>query len=317
MHAQELSPALLHDARLMIDALMADLGALQRFELTTTRDERLPAGPDPAVAVGGREPVWDIWHRCLCNADAAWFIAPETDGVLLQIRQLADAAGCRFLGCGPEAIKIASSKKACADYLGKWDIPIVPTRWAGEGLPASDSGWVVKPDDGAGCESTRYITEARQFESWKNNEKAPQRFVVQPRVDGIPASLSVVYHEGRARLLAANLQHVRFVDGLVVHAGVTVNGLRQKREELQELALEVGKRLPGLQGYVGIDFILTDAGPVLVEINPRLTTSYAGLSRSLKQNAAGVILRHTGVLGPGEEQEFYPYQPVTLHSHHA
>jgi tyramine---L-glutamate ligase len=41
---------------------------------------------------------------------------------------------------------------------------------------------------------------------------------------------------------------------------------------------------------VGVDIIVTPAGPVVIEINPRLTTSYVGLKASIGRNPAGLIL---------------------------
>lgn len=38
----------------------------------------------------------------------------------------------------------------------------------------------------------------------------------------------------------------------------------------------------GLKGYVGIDFVLTEEKPVFMEVNARITTSYAGLYRILR-----------------------------------
>ncbi|GFP26026.1 tyramine---L-glutamate ligase, partial [Candidatus Hakubella thermalkaliphila] len=48
--------------------------------------------------------------------------------------------------------------------------------------------------------------------------------------------------------------------------------------------------IPGLRGYVGMDFVLTDKEAFLVEINPRLTTSYLALRRLTNLNLAGAIL---------------------------
>lgn len=49
--------------------------------------------------------------------------------------------------------------------------------------------------------------------------------------------------------------------------------------------------MPQLFGYAGIDFIQTEAGEDLVlEINPRLTTSYAGIKQALGVNVAELVL---------------------------
>ena len=48
--------------------------------------------------------------------------------------------------------------------------------------------------------------------------------------------------------------------------------------------------IPGLWGYVGVDLMLAKEGPVVLEINPRLTTSYCGLRRALGINTAAMVL---------------------------
>jgi len=45
---------------------------------------------------------------------------------------------------------------------------------------------------------------------------------------------------------------------------------------------------------VGIDLVRTEQGLVMLEINPRLTTSYAGLRRALGVNPAGLVLASLG-----------------------
>ncbi len=50
--------------------------------------------------------------------------------------------------------------------------------------------------------------------------------------------------------------------------------------------------VPGLRGWVGVDLVLPDDGPpVVVEINPRLTTSYLGYRRLTGTNLAERWLR--------------------------
>jgi len=59
---------------------------------------------------------------------------------------------------------------------------------------------------------------------------------------------------------------------------------------LLDLAKRAIAAIPGLWGYVGIDVVLTQRGPVVLEVNPRLTTSYAGLRAALDINPARLVL---------------------------
>jgi predicted ATP-grasp superfamily ATP-dependent carboligase len=53
--------------------------------------------------------------------------------------------------------------------------------------------------------------------------------------------------------------------------------------EMKQKAFKTAEKVidcfPGLKGYIGVDLILNEKGPVIVDVNPRLTTSFIGLSR--------------------------------------
>jgi predicted ATP-grasp superfamily ATP-dependent carboligase len=61
------------------------------------------------------------------------------------------------------------------------------------------------------------------------------------------------------------------------------------------LARQAVAVVPGLAGYVGVDVILGDAADGsrdwVIEINPRLTTSYVGLRALCQDNLAERMLR--------------------------
>jgi len=57
--------------------------------------------------------------------------------------------------------------------------------------------------------------------------------------------------------------------------------------------------MPGLWGLCGVDFVETGAGPVVIEVNPRLTTSYAGLHRAIGINPAHLVLELPASLATG------------------
>ena len=64
-------------------------------------------------------------------------------------------------------------------------------------------------------------------------------------------------------------------------------------ERAEQLAQRVAAVLPSGVGYVGLDMVLGDdpRQDVLIEVNPRLTTSYVGLSTLVNGNLAEGMIR--------------------------
>jgi predicted ATP-grasp superfamily ATP-dependent carboligase len=60
--------------------------------------------------------------------------------------------------------------------------------------------------------------------------------------------------------------------------------------EVETIALQVARALPGLRGFVGFDLVAAPQGPVVIEVNPRLTCAYVGLSQRLGRNLARDVL---------------------------
>jgi predicted ATP-grasp superfamily ATP-dependent carboligase len=114
--------------------------------------------------------------------------------------------------------------------------------------------------------------------------------VLQPYIEGDAASLSLLVRDGRAVILAVNRQHVAHFGGTLQFTGCSVNGLAAWRPLLADLADGIADALPDLWGYVGVDLILTESGAVVLEVNPRLTTSYVGLRASIGVNPAAWVL---------------------------
>jgi tyramine---L-glutamate ligase len=84
-------------------------------------------------------------------------------------------------------------------------------------------------------------------------------------------------------------------DGRFSYRGGGVIAEDHLSERAERLALQAFKALPPANGYVGVDLVLgsaTDGSEdVVIEINPRLTTSYAGLRAMLRENIAAMMLR--------------------------
>lgn len=292
-HGADLPAALAAEGAMMRDAVLRDLLALDGHAIMITRDARLAA---PTVAVQVRivkgDP-WACWRRCMAACDLALVIAPESEGILACMNQMVLESSALLLGCEPSAVALTASKHATARRLADCDIAVAPTALLGENLPAGGQGWVVKPDDGAGSEATFLVESPAAVAHWHAEEPA-QPLVVQAFVPGEPLSLSVLYAADDVVLLGVNVQIVECDSGRLRQTGVIVNGCVDRQARMQAVAESVGRAVPGLRGYVGIDLIDTGTDAVVIEVNPRLTTAYAGLQASLGCNPAALMLAAFG-----------------------
>ncbi|MGQ0591770.1 MAG: ATP-grasp domain-containing protein [Gammaproteobacteria bacterium] len=288
---EPLPGSLAQEGELMLAALLGELGVLPGIDVTTTRDHRLSplCGPTRCVTIGPSDDPFAVWGRCIEHADAVWPIAPETRGVLERLSRLVLEQGRQLIGSSPEAIGITASKHRCAEVVRRVGVPAIPTRPLRHGIPESDSGWVVKPDDGAGCTETLRFDDARALRAFAAGA-SNHGYVVQPYIAGTPASLSVLCRDGRAVLLSCNEQRIGRQADRLSFEGVVVNALRPEPPALEPLARAIAGTIPGLAGYVGVDLILTPSGPIVVEVNPRLTTAYVGLAEALDINVAAALL---------------------------
>jgi tyramine---L-glutamate ligase len=338
-----LPPALCRDGDIMLRALVGDLADVPGIEVLTTSDPRLPdAGLRARVRRVAASPPSDCdcsivgapsrrdpapappipWLALCDDLDAIWPIAPETDGVLARHTAAIVASGRILLATRPDAVAIAASKRRTSECLARTGVDVVPTvplaeAVAGE-LPQSDDGWVVKPDDGAGSEDTHWLPDAIALRDRARRVHDAGRYVVQPFVAGAPASLSLLCRDGDATLLTCNAQHVVRERGAFRFRGVVVGGLESERARYAPVAAAVAAALPGLWGYAGVDLVDTPRGPVVLEVNPRLTTSYAGLRTALGCNPAALVL---GLLDRARDLPAPPRairtREVVAGSHHA
>jgi tyramine---L-glutamate ligase len=286
----EETASLFDDAELMYQSLLSDLRKIDDLEIITCRDDRLSSIPESGFNIGKSDDVWQIWKSCMDAADIAWIVAPETKGILLKLNRLAISCGCELIGCKENAVEITSSKLLTNQRLLESGIPAVKSSRLEPKLLPSESGWVVKQDDGAGGEECFVFTEAGEYQRWEKNINNKAGYIQQPYVDGISASLSVLYTNEEVVLLSCNKQHTTRDNNGFVNKGITLNYFNKHKQDFRKIANEIAIAIKGLYGYVGIDLLITKEGPVVLEINPRLTTSYSGLSELLNKNIAEMII---------------------------
>lgn len=320
--ARPLPQALRRQVEMLQQALLADLGALSGVEVVSS----MRAGAASGLADGHAEadgmsmpgvdgaPVWPQiddtaamragvdaaaaqgmgrfgihFAAGMVAADAVWPLASESEASLEHVSRAILHGKRILLGSAPGAVAVAASKLALSRVLAESGVTVVPTYSPHTGLPQDGGPWVVKPDDGAGCLDTRLFSDRAAALAWIRAHAADGH-VLQPFVPGRLGSLSLLCCDGSARVLACNKERVAMRDNRFHFLGSVVNGLSDDDGSLARLARQVAAAMPSLWGYVGVDFVLSAGGAMVLDVNPRLTAAYAGLHASTGCNPAGLVL---------------------------
>lgn len=262
----------------MLDAVLRNLERIPGLDVVTLQ-----------AAVGNRGLLLDsvAQHGC----DAALIIAPEFDGLLDQFCTAAIAGGCRSLNCEPSAIRLCSDKWRLHQHLEEHRIATIPTRLLPLRQSPPDFPCVIKPRDGAGSWLVRTAATILAWQNAMTDFAAGGRveYLCQPLVSGRACSVAAVFSpDGRHELLPI-AEQILSADGEFRYLGGRIPAQLSSESQLnvQALAERCLSTLPGCRGYVGFDVIVPDdrpTEPLLVEINPRLTTSYIGYQRLCRDN---------------------------------
>ena len=227
---------------------------------------------------------------------AALVVAPEGGGVLEHLSSLVSDAGVCLLGSPPVGRgrgggqmgvlpAVLASRTADAE-----DVRASP---GAASVAAARLGYpvVVKPLDGAGCDGVVLATD----------DDALEAALRQPALRGAASILVQQYvrRHGGQRVAAGRR---RSVDRAQPERAAGARGhpvrlrwrcrlvAHPRRAEACELAQRAVALVSGLQGYVGVDLVLGEETCWLIEINPRLTTSYVGLRRVIDLNMVAAHL---------------------------
>jgi tyramine---L-glutamate ligase len=287
-----LPPSLAEEGNMMLKALLSDLLDISGVEVIATRDARLGKLDLPVdfQMLHSPDEFPGAWQKCMSYADAVWPIAPEYSHVLKHISETVINQGKLLLNSPPQAVQIASSKLTTSRRLREQGIQVVPTYRFEDGVPDRPGSWVLKPDDGVGCQGIRICRDrdelCRQFETLPTDRE----YVIQPFIHGTPVSINLLAYNGEAFVLSVNQQRIAMTDNGFVLLGCVVNGYHEHKARFHKLGREVVAAIPDLWGIIGVDIIDTEHGLQVLEVNPRITTSYVGLKESTGVNPATLVL---------------------------
>jgi predicted ATP-grasp superfamily ATP-dependent carboligase len=303
----------------MLAAVVEDFATIDGCEVVTTLDERFADRPIATanarrIRASSRsaghciELERELISELASTSDWSLIIAPETEGALFRRVSWVEQAGGRLLSPSSSAVAATTDKLECSRVLQRAGIPTIPGELFGLGEADSRAAGlqfplVLKPRDGAGSQATFLINDPRQLLSavaGARCEMPGSAFMLQQYVRGTPASVSVLIGEN-CRMALLPCEQWLSEDRRLRYCGGRVPLDPAQAMRARSLATDAVAAMPGLRGYVGVDIVLSTAASgrdcehsdpdLVVEINPRLTTSYVGLRRLARTNLAECQVR--------------------------
>ncbi len=291
---QDLPESLLKEGQLMLDALIQGLSAIPLINITVLLDWRchtlVKHGDFERVIVKQHQSVFDLLPTILDQYDYIWPIAPEIDETLFRITKLLEKHQIICLNSGHDSVRQCSDKFQTFQLLSQANVATIDTALLNTYSNTWQDDIVIKHRYGMGCLDSFYISEPGQFDVIVDQLSHKNDYIVQPFVAGDVLSLSCLFNRRDATLICINRQHITQRSGQFCLTACEVNVDYSDLSCFQTMIDRIFNVFKGLWGYVGIDIIATDDHQYYVlEINPRLTTSFAGIYSALGINIARTV----------------------------
>ncbi|RLE49684.1 MAG: hypothetical protein DRJ31_04030 [Candidatus Methanomethylicota archaeon] len=276
-------PSLLAEGFLMLRLLAEDF--LQAgFGVLAAADKRLGACEKTLTSIDNVEEVFKLAACC----DYFYVIAPCHRGRLAKLVSMLGSLGLRSLNPPLKAIECSCDKYLTYTKLRQAGLHTpytvkVPSR---EGfdyvkkLVHKEFSYpiVVKPVCGDGCLGLSLAYDDDQLiRAFRKAQLYGDYILLQEHVNGEHVSASLFVKEGKATLLSVNQQLIElkpFNEESRYLGGLTPYDVKVDVDDFVKAALAVEA-----EGYVGVDAIKSGDKLFIVEVNPRLTTSYIALRK--------------------------------------
>ncbi len=285
----------------MLASIVEDFARVEDCEVVTTLDERLIDRSLPARdVVRTRGDDAPTFRQLAAESDWTLVVAPEFDHILFDRTRWVEECGGRLLGPTSLSVSITADKLTCERQLREAAVPTPQSLCVSlEELRVRRRrdfhvSYVLKPRDGAGSQCIFLVRDRETLidviDTW-TTENGPATALVQPFVPGLAVSIALLVGPTETTPLVPARQ-ILSDDGRLRYLGGELPLPLELAERARHLGLRACGAIPGLRGYVGVDLVLGDrnADDVVIEINPRLTTSYVGLRAYCRANLAALMI---------------------------
>lgn len=284
----------------MLNALLSDLEHISFFDTYFLINEKYDSfNFNNCQSIYPNCDIMD-WLKNNCHKyDYCMFIAPEDDFVQYNITKILEENNVNVLGSYSKASFICSSKFLTYENVSNKVLKIKTIK-----LDLNDVDYkkiknindsfdlIIKPDNKTSSNLIYHIHSKEELDETlkiykKNNVND---ILLQEFITGEPVSVSVLCDENYVNCISVNSQVIKKIDCNIEYIGCIAPIKHEHENKLYDISREIVQSIPGLKGFVGIDFIIQKDDIYFVEVNARLTTPFIVLQEECNENLTEIII---------------------------
>ncbi len=190
--------------------------------------------------------------------------------------------------CDDDADRLRAESSAWLDSLNSDSVDLTTIRNAG----------IIKPRDGAGCDGISLVPmKQRRFDQLRLSHAADDPWILQPVLRGTACSIGLIGggSSSPTKVLLPAQQNLIIESGSLVYIGGQIPCDARVAAIVTAAGQQLADALGAFSGYLGADIVVTesDRGELtahVIEINPRLCTSYVGYRAHSTGNLMSLVL---------------------------
>lgn len=231
--------------------------------------------------------------------DCCLFIAPEDDLIQYKITKILENNNVRIIGSNSKASYICSSKtRTYAKVSNKiTKIPTIKSRVDDINYNKiedilSKNEVVIKPDDKTSSDFIYHVSNIEDFKKIMKiySDNSLKEVLIQKYISGNSISISIICNDNYINCISLNSQEINEKEKNITYKGCKTPIKHPLKENIIRTSEIIMKNIPGLKGFVGIDYIIHENEIYFVEINSRITTPFIILHQISENNLTKTLI---------------------------
>ncbi len=280
---EDLTHDLLYEAELILESLINDFSKIKTIDFKYLLDYRLKDRYGSSNSIIVKESDYNFTPDIYKNFNYVLPILPESHNILYHYSRFLEKNRIKKILSSSEIIKVMSDKKLFSNFCKKAKIKH-PLLISDISKIKKNKLYVIKDRFGVGCSRIQIISgkDLKHFDS--------KKYIIQEYIKGKSFSASIFCSSGNFIILSFNEHQIKKNKNNYIKINkIIVNRNISNHPKICGLLNKLKNNVSSLSGYIGIDFIITDDDIYIIELNPRITTSFTKLNSTLGINLAGLI----------------------------